>query len=83
MHHHPTTIIIILIAFNRVSRTTERLIITRFFTRMAGQETGRSAVRGVAALKLPFSTIALGASVTASPANWINSKRVSFERALR
>jgi hypothetical protein len=43
-------------------------------------ETGRLPVRGVAAPKLPFSTTAPGASLNASPANWI---RVSFERALR
>ena len=35
---------------------------------MAAQEPGRSAVRSVAALKLPFSTTTLGASLNASPA---------------
>jgi hypothetical protein len=34
---------------------------------MAGQETGRSAVRGVAALKLPFSATTLGASLKRIP----------------
>jgi hypothetical protein len=44
-------------------------------------EIGRSAVRGVAARKLPFSTAIPGAPLNVSPAKWIDSTRVSFERA--